>query len=376
MKIINELYPSLTTPIELYDYADASSVLFFDIETTGLNKQTTSLYLIGCGYYEDNFLHTRFYFADSPEEELDILNGFFSFVSSYKHVVHFNGTKFDLPYLEYKSQKYNITNPLNEINSIDIYKMIKPLRYLLFRESMRQKCVEDFMGIEREDMYNGGELIDVYKRYLINKSDDDFALLMLHNREDVLGMHKLFPIFNYLKLGESDVSFICSILNDYKDINGNPKKELILRYGLSANLPKSFSLPNKGLYFKFNAENNEMIVRMPLATGTMNHYYDNYKDYVYLLDEKRIVHKSIASSIDKSRKTNAKKDSCYVEIPGSFIPSIGMLHPRNCGLDYKGRNDYIALTSDSDDILFASLGSHLLNDLLTSKPKKHKQTNT
>lgn len=376
MKIINEIYPNLTVPEELHEYADVSSALFFDIETTGLNKQTTSLYLVGCGYYIDNYLHTRFFFADSPDEELDIMSEFFTFASSFGCVIHFNGTKFDLPYLAYKAQKYNIPNPLDKIKSIDIYRLIKPLRYLLFRESMRQKCVEEFMEITRKDQYNGGELIEVYLEYVRSHSEKNFSLLMLHNQEDVLGMHKLFPILNYLKLSRCTPKYECCTINDYRDINDNLAREIILKYQLSISLPKSFSVPNKGLYFRFNAENNELAIRIPIQSGEMNHYYDNYKDYVYLTDEKKIVHKSVAASIGKSHKINAKKENCYVTVNGDFIPSIGMPHPRSCGPDYKRRNEYIALpVSVNDDITITqSFGQYLLNDLLTSKPKKHKQT--
>ena len=49
---------------------------------------------------------------------------------------------------------------------MDIYKKIRPYRKLLGLESMKQKAIEQFLGISREDKYTGGQLIEVYRDYL------------------------------------------------------------------------------------------------------------------------------------------------------------------------------------------------------------------
>ena len=55
--------------------------LFFDIETTGLKKDTTILYLIGCGYYENENFHIFQWFNDDGTSEEKILCEFKRFLT-------------------------------------------------------------------------------------------------------------------------------------------------------------------------------------------------------------------------------------------------------------------------------------------------------
>ena len=61
---------------------------------------------------------------------------------------------------------------------------------------MRQKDQENATGLFREDLYSGGELIEVYKKYLLSGDEHLLEILCLHNKEDVEGMLKLLPLFS------------------------------------------------------------------------------------------------------------------------------------------------------------------------------------
>lgn len=61
---------------------------------------------------------------------------------------------------------------------------------------MRQKDLEYAIGLFREDLYSGGELIEVYKKYLLSGDENLLEILRLHNKEDVEGMLKLLPLFS------------------------------------------------------------------------------------------------------------------------------------------------------------------------------------
>ena len=372
MIVINETYYELFPDKILSGYCDPKDVLFFDIETTGLDKKSTNLYLIGCGFYRDGRLSTRFYFGETPNEEAEVLKSFFSFASSFKCLIHFNGTKFDLPYLDFKALKYNMPNPLKTLQSIDLYHEIKPLRYLIFRESMRQKCVEDFLGIERKDKYNGGELIPIYFKYADTKDGSAFEDLMMHNREDVLGMHKMIPILHMLSLKDTQVSFLSSEKHNYDSLDGTSMSEMILTFSIDCILPASFSVTNKDLYFKFNAVDNTMKIRVPLYSGTKRHYYENYCDYWYLPDEETCIHKSVAMSVDSGHRTKATKDTCYTSVTGIFMPQPSLVFPNSCGDDYKSRNSYFLIPPSFEREITSDYGKALLDNLLVSKPKRHR----
>lgn len=342
MLIFDETYDNYIADPIIDKYCNRYEAVFFDIETTGLAKEKTDLYLIGCGHYIDNKLVTKFFFADSKNEELDVINAFFEYIKSFKYIIHFNGTKFDLPYIEYKCKKYSVENRLNDMTSIDIYQMIKPLRYLMFPVSMRQKFIEDFLQITRNDMYNGGELIAVYDEYLHTHDNNKLNLLMMHNREDVLGMHKIIPILNYLELLNCNISYISHEENRYKDFYGEDKKELLINgtYDANINLPSAFSSKTETMYLQVNPQNHKIVIRLAISSGNFKMFYDNYRDYYYLPDKDCCIHKSVAMGIDKANKVKATKQTCYEHYDNECVCQPDVIFTPVLKSEYKSKRLY------------------------------------
>ena len=69
---------------------------------------------------------------------------------------------------------------------------------------MKQKAIEQFLGVEREDIYSGGQLIEVYQDYLSSQDQALLDLLLLHNADDLRGMPGILPILNYPDYLEHD----------------------------------------------------------------------------------------------------------------------------------------------------------------------------
>ena len=90
------------------------------------------------------------------------------------------------------------------MKSLDIYRRVRPFRQLLGLESMKQKAIEQFLGVSREDKYSGGQLIEVYRDYLHTHDKRLYDLLILHNEDDLKGMPAILPILSYPDLFESD----------------------------------------------------------------------------------------------------------------------------------------------------------------------------
>ena len=65
---------------------------------------------------------------------------------------------------------------------------------------MKQKSIEQFLGVHREDKYNGGQLIDVYREYLHTHEKFLFDLLILHNADDLRGMPSILPYFQIMQI--------------------------------------------------------------------------------------------------------------------------------------------------------------------------------
>ena len=189
-------------PVVLPDYIltleelSPENCLFFDIETTGLSWKTSHLYLLGAVFYENEIWIHRQWFCQKPSEEKEVLLAFSELLSTRKLLFHYNGTTFDVPYLMHKYTFYQLPAPWEGTRQLDLYQLFSPLKKILHLEHMRQKDLEYATGLFREDLYSGGELIEVYKKYLLSGDEHLLEILCLHNKEDVEGMLKLLPLFS------------------------------------------------------------------------------------------------------------------------------------------------------------------------------------
>ena len=130
MKTLKNPILSDTTK-ELASFFEAPrDILFFDIETTGFSARSACVYLIGCAYLTTNGWETRQFFAETPDDEADVLQQLFSFAASFPVMVHFNGTTFDVPFLQTRAKKFGLSFVPASVQH-DIYKKISPYADLL-----------------------------------------------------------------------------------------------------------------------------------------------------------------------------------------------------------------------------------------------------
>jgi uncharacterized protein len=80
----------------------AAPMLFFDVETTGLNGGAgTFAFLVGCGWFDaDARFRTRQYLLTSPSDERGMLKRLAADLREAGVLVSFNGKSFDAPLLE------------------------------------------------------------------------------------------------------------------------------------------------------------------------------------------------------------------------------------------------------------------------------------
>lgn len=289
-------------------------LLFFDIETTGFSGDYNTVYLIGCVYFKDEKPCFTQWFADTKKSETEIIGHFFDFARNYKTLIHFNGDTFDIPFMEKRCHALDLPYTFDALNSIDIYKRIKPYKKHLGLESLKQKAIEAFLGIDRDDLYSGGQLIDVYSEYL--KTHDEYLLnlLLLHNEDDLKGMPKLLPILFYPDFFNQDFT-----LTDMKKAAGETPRLLLTLCGdETTRLPVSISgsIPS----YTLKAAENRLTLSIRLYEGTLKYYYPNYKDYYYLIYEDTAIHKSVGEYVDRDAKIRATKETCYTKKSGTFLP--------------------------------------------------------
>ena len=170
---MEEAMQKLIQPLDIkpsYIFKDNNNydILYFDIETTGFSPDNTIMYLIGAVFYscsEKKYKSVQ-WFASTVEEEQEIIEDFVKFSNSFKTLIHYNGLGFDIPYIIKKCNRYGITHAFDTINHLDLYKLLQPYKKLLELTDYKQKSVEAFLGINRNDTYNGGQLINVFYEYV------------------------------------------------------------------------------------------------------------------------------------------------------------------------------------------------------------------
>ncbi len=319
-----------------------SDLLFFDIETTGFSGDYANLYLIGCTYYEDGGWNLIQWFADTRQSEPELLDCFFDFLKHYKILIHFNGDGFDIPFLLKRCRHFKKPYDFSCVESLDIYKKIKPYRKLLGLDSLKQKAIEQFLGISRTDQYSGGQLIEVYQDYLMTRDSKLYDLLILHNEDDLKGMPEILPILNYPDLLEHPLRLSSQqiLAETYPDGSCRHLLELVCE----SDYPVPVPFQTEAEPVSCHTAGNTMTFLVELFDGTLKHYYPNYKDYYYMIHEDRAVHKTIGELVSRDARTKATAKTCYIRLEGSFLPQFETIWEPALKRELKDRISYAALT--------------------------------
>lgn len=344
MITIQKHFP-LSKPYPIESLGSPEDLLFFDIETTGFSGKYSGLYLIGCLYQKDSTWNLIQWFADTAASEKDLLHAFFTFLRSFSTLIHFNGDTFDIPYLLKRCAHYHLPYDFTAIDSLDIYRRIKPYGKLLGLKSLKQKAIEHFLNISRTDAYSGGELIQVYKDYLTSHHSSLLELLLLHNEDDLKGMPSLLPILSYPDFFDSAFALTTQNLCQ-KHIPGQKSiavLELTCEGRCLVPVPVQAHVPP----ICCSVEENRLCLSIELLEGTLKHFYPNYKDYYYLIYEDTAIHKSIGEYVDKTARTKATSKTCYTKKSGLFLPQFAPIWEPVMKKEPKDKLLYAALSDVS-----------------------------
>ncbi len=288
MKIIDEILDRyvIEKNFRLEDFYNREDVLMFDIETTGLSKNNSFIYLIGLNYYKDGDYHITLLFNDDGISESEILYYFMDFITNYKVLMHFNGDGFDIPFVSGRIDELNrrngeaIVNNFHLVKSVDLLKLVRPFKKALGLPNIKQKTVEKYLGINRIDMYDGGQMIAVYMNYLSmrryaengyeenglhERVDGLKQLFIQHNRDDMEGMYHLTSIFAIKALSEGRHEALSY------SIEGNEELKLKIDATLSSSLPVKIESEYEGIRLK--AEGDKASLEIPILIDTLRFYF-------------------------------------------------------------------------------------------------------
>lgn len=344
--------------------APKERIVFFDIETTGLSAERAQLYLIGAVHYADGAWRLVQYFAEYREDEAELLEAFFALLAQKKKtqsgqifLLSYNGNGFDLPFLKKCAEQYRIYNGFSRVLSFDLYQKVKAVKKPLGLPDCKLKTVERFLGIDREDRYSGGELIEVYEEYLrlgahagertaagqkekkLNlrsaaRTEENSAsgkesprreklkeLLLLHNAEDIENLPAVCWIMGYERLFAGAFLWERFELRDVPHGDRAAEHVLKLTFSLELPLPGELALERGPFFLTVSGSDKKQLeLYVQLYEGELKYFFADYKNYYYLPEEDCAVHKSVGEFVSRSARRQATARTCYQRKKGLFLP--------------------------------------------------------
>lgn len=339
---------ALTEPIE--------NVCFFDIETTGLSPEISSLYLIGVIFFEKNQWYLTQWFADDYISEADLLTSFASYTEHFSTYVNYNGNRFDIPYLEKKYRAHHLPSPFVGKKTLDVYRQIRAKKDAFPVPNLKLSTIERLLGFRRKDNYSGKDTILLYTDYMQRKyaREHDAMVelkekLLLHNKDDLIGTVCCTQLLTYENYRPQNPSW---------EIN---EDTLILTDTLPFSVP--FATQFKKDIFSISYNKSTLIVRVPLFRGMLYHYFSDYKNYYYLPEEDMAIHKSVGIYVDAAYRKKATASNCYTKKEGVFLPLPAKYTVDSIPLFQKSKREkcfYILC----DDASFAPLCAEYLSHII------------
>ena len=350
------------------------------------------------------------YFCENVADEPAVLQAFFDLLRTKKILISYNGDGFDIPFLRHMVEQYGLraprphhstalhdrvdcldtdssaiadTRPLysfDTVESFDLFKKFRPLKRLLGLPDLKLKSCERFLGIDREDRFTGGELIEVYFEWQKTKAPALLDTLLLHNAEDIANLPNLLPLLRYRSLPHSDfqlraherlqdggtplVHLSFTLLspmspsahapaeNDTREVmagrrqhcsgageNGTREATDDRRLHWPAlTLPRPMDL--RGDFWALHAEGSAVELYVQLFEGERKLFFADFEHYYYLPAEDQVIHQSLAEFVDRSARKKACARNCYQRVSGCFLPEFSEVYTPALRAEYRDKLRY------------------------------------
>jgi hypothetical protein len=168
--------------------AAPSSVLFFDLETTGLaGGAGTYAFLVGCAAFAGDTFHTRQFFLTGYGAEPALLQAVARWMSPADLLVSFNGRTFDAPLLETRYQFHRAPVPFADRPHADL--LLAARRLWDRGDGCSLRVLEEAIGgVTRHSDVPGSEIPARYVHYARSGDAGPLVPVFEHNRLDLLSL--------------------------------------------------------------------------------------------------------------------------------------------------------------------------------------------
>ena len=399
---------------------DPSDVRYLDIETTGLSAQKNQIYLIGSAKpCADGSVVLTQWFDDTGRGEKEILEAFLKDAAGARALVHYNGNRFDIPFLVRRIQALDARTEdgtdgaslLAGMKSEDLYRKIRPYKKIFGLASYSQQSLEAFFGSDRTEDASGGDLVNVYLRYIgrglsleektasfytkdsvLHLGDPALAReaasilepkeelrdrLLAHNRADVEGLVFLTPLLLVPELFQTPLSVFKAQANRYRAFDGTQREELLL-FARAKEVPEDI-IPRQLVAGRdscfVTVKGNSITIKVPVYEEELKYFYANWKDYYYFPEEDEALHKSIAGFADSSHRVQATAKTCYTRKTSAFLPEWDRFHGPFFRRNYEDNFAFFEFTDamKRDRAFFSDYATYIFRHVLEEPKANGKQ---
>jgi len=160
--------------------------IYFDIETLGLSRFKVPILTLGLAIPTSDGFELLQWNIETPSDEKIMLELFWDKMPSNAPLSAFNGKSFDVPFINYRSEKHGIRRKIPTTQVVDLLHWSKAT--LKGLPNYRLKTVESALGFFREDLVSGKECIELYEQYTHSGDSTLLDTILMHNRDDILNM--------------------------------------------------------------------------------------------------------------------------------------------------------------------------------------------
>ena len=164
--------------------------LIFDIETMGFSS--VPIILIGLARIKNDELLIDQYLSRNTREESAMLRAFMNHVRKHETIITFNGTRFDIPFVEDRLSYHKIEETLYNKTHHDAL----PLSRYEWKKKLPNcklgTLEKHILGIEREDDVPSRSVPDFYRTYVKEKNIGPLVPIIGHNKQDLVTLARIF----------------------------------------------------------------------------------------------------------------------------------------------------------------------------------------
>ncbi len=288
-----------------------------DIETTGLSPENSKFILGALLKFQENGYLLKQYFADTLDEEREILVQYIKEIEKIDILLTYNGKNFDIKYLKSKIERYGLFSDFIFPFNLDLYLFINNFSQLRrFLPNLKQKTVENFMGIwdKRSDKISGAESISRYYNYLTSKDGAVRDEILLHNSDDVLQLARIMPILDKIELSKAFFNLSCPLSFAISNKIKIAKKSLIIAGDAYVNSSyHAYTIDNQPCVLKIDRISDSFRLELPTLQksdmhilnlnnidadfSALNEYENFSKGYLLLNRNDTVYEKSIIHAL-------------------------------------------------------------------------------